>query len=97
MSEAKHIRHFGANALELCYVADGTIDAFVDIRGKLRTTDVAAAWLIIKEAGGIITTSEGKPLNARLDPRQKVEFIAAANIKIYERILSLIGAEKETK
>ena len=97
MSEAKHIRHFGANALELCYVADGTIDAFVDIRRKLRTTDVAAAWLIIKEAGGIITTSEGKPLDARLDPRQKVEFIAAANIKIYERILSLIGAEKETK
>jgi myo-inositol-1(or 4)-monophosphatase len=78
-------------------VADGTIDAFVDIRGKLRTTDVAAAWLIIREAGGIITTSEGKPLDARLDPRQKVEFIAAANIKTYERILSLIGAEKETK
>lgn len=97
MAEVKHLRHFGANALELCYVADGTIDAFIDIRGKLRTTDVAAAWLIIKEAGGIITTPEGKPLDATLDPKQKVEFIAAANKKIYERIFSLTKTEKETK
>lgn len=43
IQKTKHIRHFGANTLELCYVADGTIDAFIDIRGKLRTTDMAAA------------------------------------------------------
>jgi fructose-1,6-bisphosphatase/inositol monophosphatase family enzyme len=78
-------------------VADGKTDAFIDIRGKLRTTDVAAAWLIIREAGGIITTPEGKPLDVTLDPKQKVEFIAAANKKIYERILSLTKAEKGTK
>lgn len=97
MSTAKHIRHFGANALELCYVADGTIDAFIDIRGKLRTTDIAAGWLIINEAGGTISTSEGKPLDAKLDPKERVEFIAAANSKIHLRILELITAEKETE
>jgi myo-inositol-1(or 4)-monophosphatase len=97
MAEVKHLRHFGANALELCYVADGTTDAFIDIRGKLRTTDVAAAGLIIREAGGIIATPEGKPLDAVLDPKQKVEFIAAANRKIYKRILCLTKAEKESK
>jgi myo-inositol-1(or 4)-monophosphatase len=91
MAEAKHLRHFGANALELCYVADGTIDAFIDIRGKLRTTDVAAASLIIREAGGILTTPEGKSLDAKLDPKQKVEFIAAANAEVHERILRLIS------
>ncbi len=91
MTEAKHLRHFGANALELCYVADGTIDAFVDIRGKLRTTDVAAASLIIREAGAILTTPDGRPLDARLDPKEKVEFIAAANEKIHQRILRLIS------
>ena len=94
MAEAKHLRHFGANALELCYVADGTIDAFIDIRGKLRTTDIAAASLIIREAGGIITTSEGKFLDARLDPKQRVEFVAAANREVHERILRLINADK---
>jgi myo-inositol-1(or 4)-monophosphatase len=96
MAEARHLRHFGANALELCYVADGTIDAFVDIRGKLRTTDIAAASLIISEAGGIITTSEDKPLDARLDPKQKVEFIAAANREVHRRILRLVNADKWT-
>jgi myo-inositol-1(or 4)-monophosphatase len=97
IKETKHIRHFGANALELCYVADGSTDAFVDIRGKLRTTDVAAACLIVKEAGGILTTSNGKPLDAKLDPRQRVEFIAAANAEMHRKILGLVkpGKEKE--
>jgi myo-inositol-1(or 4)-monophosphatase len=97
MGEAKHMRHFGANALELCYVADGTIDAFIDIRGKLRTTDMAAASLIIKEAGSIISTPEGKQLDARLDPHQRVEFIAASNENIHKRIISLIKYQKEKK
>ena len=95
MGEAKHMRHFGANALELCYVADGTTDAFIDIRGKLRTTDMAAASLIISEAGGIMTTPEGKQLKARLDPKQRVEFIAAGNMNIHKRILDLIAAQRE--
>lgn len=90
VGKTKHIRHFGANALELCYVADGTTDAFVDIRGKLRATDIAAATLIIKESGGLISTPEGKPLDLRLDPKQKCEFIASGNRKIHETILKLI-------
>jgi myo-inositol-1(or 4)-monophosphatase len=93
----KHIRHFGANALELCYVADGTTDGFVDIRGKLRTTDMAGAWLIVQEAGARITSPEGKPLSAKLDPKQKVEFIAAANQEMHKIIRDLIAPEKEAR
>jgi myo-inositol-1(or 4)-monophosphatase len=90
IQRTSHTRHLGANALELCYVADGTIDAFIDIRGKLRATDTAAAWLIIKEAGAKITTPNGEPLNVKLDPKQKVTFIAAANQKIHKIILNLL-------
>jgi myo-inositol-1(or 4)-monophosphatase len=97
IQKTKHVRHFGANALELCYVADGTTDAFIDIRGKLRATDMAAAWLIIEEAGAKITTTTGKPLCIKLDPKQKVDFIAAANQKIHKTILSLVKTEKETR
>lgn len=95
MRKTKHIRHFGANALELCYVADGTTDAFIDIRGKLRTTDVAAACLIVKEAGAVLTRPDGKPLDVRLDPAEKVEFIAAANAEIHRTILGLVKSGKE--
>ncbi len=95
IKKTKHLRHFGANALELCYVADGTTDAFVDIRGKLRTTDVAAASLILKEAGARLTTLDDKQLDAKLDPKQKVEFVAAGNPEIHRKILSLIQPGKE--
>jgi myo-inositol-1(or 4)-monophosphatase len=97
IQETKHIRHFGANALELCYVAEGLTDAFVDIRGKLRTTDIAAGCLILHEASGIITTPEGKALDAKLDPKQKLKFVAAGNSQIHKIILSLIKPEKEMK
>jgi myo-inositol-1(or 4)-monophosphatase len=90
LEEAKHIRHLGANALEICYVADGTTDAFIDIREKLRTTDIAAAYLILREAGGIIVTPEGSEMNVPLAPTQRVSFIAAANTSIYERITELL-------
>jgi myo-inositol-1(or 4)-monophosphatase len=90
IQKTKHIRHFGANALELCYVADGTTDAFIDIRGKLRTTDMAAAFLIVQEAGGTITTPTGEDLDVKLDPKQKIKFIASGNTKIHKTLLSLV-------
>jgi myo-inositol-1(or 4)-monophosphatase len=90
IQQTKHIRHYGANALELCYVADGLTDAFVDIRGKLRTTDVAAGFLIIKEAGGLVTGVDNQPINVKLDPKQTVKFVASGNTEIHETILRLV-------
>jgi myo-inositol-1(or 4)-monophosphatase len=90
IQKTRHIRHFGANALELCYVADGTTDAFIDIRGKLRPTDMAAGFLILREAGGTITSPLGRALDVKLDPKQKVKFIASGNIQIHKTILSMV-------
>ncbi len=91
IANTKHIRHFGANALELCYVAEGLTDAFVDIRGKLRTTDVAASFLILKEAGGTITNPEGGIVDAELDPCLTIKFVASGNKEIHSLILNLIN------
>jgi myo-inositol-1(or 4)-monophosphatase len=88
--KTKHLRHFGANALELCYVADGSTDAFIDIRGKLRVTDIAAAQLILREAGGIIKSPEDKNLDAPLDAAQRISFVAAANKALYDTIQKLL-------
>ncbi len=91
IQHTQHIRHFGANALEICYVADGLTDAFVDLRGKLRTTDTAAAFLILKEAGGTLTTPEGKPIDLRLDPTQRLSLVASGNPQIHGTILDFIN------
>ena len=93
IEQTKHIRHFGANALELCFVADGSTDAFVDIRGKLRTTDVAASFLILKEAGAIVTTPDNQPINMELDPKKTLSFVASGNKQIHEKILNLVKSE----
>ena len=93
IQNTKHIRHFGANALELCFVAGGLTDAFVDIRGKLRTTDVAAGFLILKEAGGIISAPDGQPVDAPLDPKHTLKFVASGNSTIHKSILSLIKSK----
>jgi len=90
IAKTKHIRHFGANALELCYVADGSTDAFVDLRGKLRSTDVAASFLILQEAGGTLTTPDDQPVNIDLDPKRTLSFVASGNKYIHEKILSLV-------
>jgi myo-inositol-1(or 4)-monophosphatase len=93
IQNTKHIRHFGANALELCFVAEGLTDAFVDIRGKLRTTDVAAGFLILKEAGGTISAPDGQAMDVKLDPRQTLKFVASGNAKIHKSILSLLKSK----
>jgi len=89
LERTKHLRHLGANALEICYVADGTIDAFLDLRGKLRVTDIAAAYLILQEAGGLMVTPEGTEMSIPLAPTQRVSFIATANRPLYELIRKL--------
>jgi len=91
IEKTRHIRHFGANALELCYVADGLTDAFVDMRGKLRTTDVAAGFLVLKEAGGLVTSPNNRPINVKLDPTQTLSFIASGNSHIHKKILGLVN------
>jgi myo-inositol-1(or 4)-monophosphatase len=88
----KHFRHFGANALEICYVADGSTDAFIDIRGKLRVTDMVASHLILREAGGIMVSPGGSELNVPLAATQRLSFIAASNRRIYEAIREALKA-----
>ncbi|MCW4029969.1 MAG: D-fructose 1,6-bisphosphatase [Candidatus Bathyarchaeota archaeon] len=90
IENTRHTRHFGANALEVCYVADGSTDGFVDFRGKIRTTDVAAGFLILKEAGGIVSDPKNQPINVPLDPKQTLDFIASANMEIHKALLGLV-------
>lgn len=87
ISDTNHIRHFGAVALELAIFARGLVDLFVDIREKLRITDVAAGCLIAMEAGGIVVDKNGKPLESDLTYDARISFIAAASKEILNKTL----------
>ncbi len=87
----KHVRHYGAAALEMCLLAEGRIDAFVDLRDRLRVTDVAASLLILREAGGVVTGRPKSALNAPLRHNEKVSFLAAGNSKLLAKIEEKLG------
>jgi len=86
-----HTRHFGANALEMALFARGLMDVFIDFRDKIRIQDIAAGCIIVKEAGGLLLDADLKPLDADLSYETRVSFIAAANQKILDEIMSQIN------
>jgi myo-inositol-1(or 4)-monophosphatase len=87
ISRSIHIRHFGANALELCYFARGLIDAYIDFRGKIRATDMAAAYLIVKEAGAKIYSDNGSELDSELGVNKTMSFMAVIDDQLYKMLV----------
>jgi len=59
MRATSGLRRAGAAALDLADVACGRFDAFWELR--LSPWDIAAGLLIVREAGGVVTTLEGAP------------------------------------
>lgn len=60
-------RSSGSAALDFCYVAAGFFDAFWE--GGVWVWDVAAGWLIVKEAGGMIVSANPGDWNPTLEGR----------------------------
>lgn len=55
------LRRSGTAAIDLCHVADGSADMFFEMR--LQPWDFAAGSLIVEEAGGVVTTTDGDPID----------------------------------
>ena len=83
-----HTRHYGPNALEMTFFARGLLDVYVDLRDKIRVQDVAAGYLIAKEAGGLVLDANMKPLDSDLSYQTRLSFIAAANQKILDNVFA---------
>lgn len=78
------IRNVGVASLHICYVAAGWLDCYVDQKSSL--WDIAAGSLILTEAGGIITNTDGENLYPLRD-----------SIATYtERKIHCIGAKHDT-
>lgn len=61
LDQSQAIRRLGAASLDLCYVAMGRFDGYWEF--DLKPWDIAAGTLIIKEAGGKITDTNGNMLD----------------------------------
>jgi myo-inositol-1(or 4)-monophosphatase len=76
------IRRCGSAALDLAYLAAGRNDAFFELR--LSPWDFAAGYLLITEAGGIISSMNGMPLDF-----SKPQAVIAANKIAYPALLEI--------
>lgn len=81
-SVAPFVRRFGAAALDLCYIAAGRYEGFWE-RG-LKPWDAAAGCLIVKEAGGFVSSidSEDDPVHSRN--------LVAGNQEIYTELRKIL-------
>ena len=87
--KVRRVRVFGCAALELCYIASGIFDAFIDMRSMLRVTDIAASKLFVEEAGGKVTDGQGKRLSTQLDVTKRVNMVAS-NGMVHDKLLELV-------
>jgi len=86
MAHTAGVRRWGAAALDLAYVAAGRVDGYWE-RG-LSPWDLAAGVIIVREAGGYVSTIDGGPL--RLDGGE----VLAGNDLLHGDFVKLLGAAK---
>lgn len=80
---AQGVRRPGSAALDLCYVAAGRLDGFWE--EGLKPWDTAAGTVIVREAGGILTTFRGEPYT----PYSKS--VVAANPFIHHMMIKVLN------
>ncbi|MHA1999067.1 MAG: inositol monophosphatase family protein [Promethearchaeota archaeon] len=84
------LRVLGSNALGTALVASSGLDGFIDIRGNIRLLDIIGAWLIVKEAGGMVYDWDAgafNPLEAlELGINVRIHLLAVGNSRLKDDI-----------
>jgi myo-inositol-1(or 4)-monophosphatase len=85
LSRCQAIRRSGSSALNLCYLAAGRFDLYWSY--STRIWDVAAGVLIVREAGGRVTSPNGGEFSL-----EEAHFLAAATPDLHARLLEIAQA-----
>lgn len=90
IAESRHTRQEGCSAASLCHVAEGVLDAHIDLRGIVRATDISAGLLMIKEAGGVYSLNGELFGDLPLTRKTHCTVIAANTKRLHDEIMGLI-------
>ena len=80
-------RAYGSAALEIAEVARGTAVAF--LHGGLKPWDMAAAVLLAREAGALVTRADGSPLDVR-----RAGSVLAATPTAHAQVLEILAGAR---
>ena len=91
---SKHVRNLRStnSLLDFCYTAEGKLGGAINQTTKI--WDIAAPWLLIREAGGIFKDPEGKIIQFDLgaDAHSRNYRVMAAGANLHPRLLKIINA-----
>jgi len=89
-AQARRVRHLGAASLDLCLVARGAADLYYMHSAvpqlKLRACDIAAGTLIVREAGGLVLSLDGRDLDMPLTAEARTDLAAVGDRRAWEMI-----------
>jgi myo-inositol-1(or 4)-monophosphatase len=88
--KAWRVRSIGAIAVTMAYVAGGRLDAMLSVRGA-RSVDVAAAQLLVREAGGVVEFENTALDEATLDIDARYRVAAALD---EEMLATVVAAQR---
>ena len=89
VAHARAVRRLGSAALDLCYVAAGRMDGFWE--SDLKAWDIAGGALIVAEAGGRVTGTDGSAFASRAG------HVLASNGRLHEAMLAVIRAFRTSR
>lgn len=90
LNAGRRTRCLGALALDLAYVASGAVSVFVTPM-RSRSVDFAAGWLIVREAGGLVTDIAGADIgHVALGLEHSTSVLSSANPGLHVRALGIL-------
>jgi len=89
--KVRRTRALGCASLEMAAVAEGVADGFVmnaeNPERAIRVIDIAASYLILKEAGGEIYELDGTPLDMPFDLDYRSNFVAVGDRCVFDMVM----------
>ena len=89
VGRARAVRRLGSAAIDLCWVAAGRMDGFWE--SDLNPWDVAGGALIVEEAGGRVTTTDGSAFTSRGGQ------VLATNGHVHPAMLDVISKFRQSR
>ena len=86
------VRALGSIALDMCYVADGTLDGVIDTRGLVSGYDIMASALILKESEGSLTDLKGRNITNNVQVTG-LSIVGTKNKELHNKIIRTIGVK----
>jgi myo-inositol-1(or 4)-monophosphatase len=87
-------RCLGSTALDLALLAQGALSTLI-IPYPSRSFDFAAGYLLVKEAGGVITDLNGNDIEGvAVGLKKATPILASANEKLHKKALKVINGEE---